>query len=239
MDGGDGLLARLLLFHSLPLPVFRLYHFRGLALFARVLAFLLDTVLGAGAVVLPLLWRGDRLWLWIWHVRCTRLCIPRWCSALLGIPRWLRCHGGSCGGLACACNYGGLLLFDDLLHLLRIRFVEDAVHLVFPYKRNHDQLPVGTDNRLLDGYCAEEHLQECRVLMCINAGSPGICELEERVAEELARECLLSLCVARPVLCNRALALVGVEVLDHHAVDAPEHQRMALLMQLVRGRVTP
>ena len=75
--------------------------------------------------------------------------------------------------------------------------------------------------------------------MCINAGSPGICELEERVAEELARERLLSLRVARPVLCNRALALVGVEVLDHHAVDAPQHQRMALLMQLVRGRVPP
>ena len=130
MDGGDGLLARLLLFHSPPLPVFRLYHFRSLALFARVLAFLLDSVLGAGTIVLPLLWRGDRLWLWIRHVHCTRLCIPRWLCAFLGIPPWLRCHGRSCG----ACYHGGLLLLDDLLLLLRILFVEDAVNLVFPHK---------------------------------------------------------------------------------------------------------
>ena len=95
------------------------------------------------------------------------------------------------------------------------------------------------------------------------------CQLEESVAKRLASELAYALCVARPVLGDAVITLLRLERLDHDTVDAskrarglgsvlcrpdttlgrggarsrwrssPEHQVMALLVQLVGRQISP
>ena len=95
------------------------------------------------------------------------------------------------------------------------------------------------------------------------------CQLEESVAKRLASELAYALCVARPVLGDAVITILRLERLDHDTVDAskrarglgsvlcrpdttlgrggarsrwrssPEHQVMALLVQLVGRQISP
>ena len=66
---------------------------------------------------------------------------------------------------------------------------------------------------------------------------PGVGELEEGIAEVLARQMALAPGVTLPVVRDALFAVHRVKVLDHQAIDSAKHDGMALSMQLVRTHV--